>query len=165
MKVMLARCATPGLEQADSIADTVEDLLRAARFEVQRLDLPPIEQANPLKWLASWRLLPVDGMADALMCLDAWSAILNHSRKCVWLFEDTRLIEAIDADDPFLTNVIRAGMGEARRMFSASAPLAALEKSGWPKARPLDLDASKSPTNRKSRGSRQYAPLFQALRG
>lgn len=162
---MLARCAAPELEQADPLAEGVEDLLRAAGFEVQRLDLPPIEQANPLKWLASLRLMPVDRMADALVCLDARSAILNHSRKCVWLLEDEALVEPIDTDDPFLANVIGAGLREARRMFSASARLAELKKSGWPKARPLDFDAPKSPTNRKSRSSRQYAPLFQALRG
>ena len=130
MKVMLARSAA-AREQADPLATAVEDLLRATDFEVQRLDLPPIDDGNPLKWLASWRLLPVDGMADALLCLDAWSAILNHSRKYVWLLDSSRLINANHPDDLFLTNVIRGGVREARRMFSPSAATDDLKQSGW----------------------------------
>ncbi len=103
--------------------------LASANHEVQRLDLPAIGKPEyGLSSLASHRLMKIAGLADALICLDPVSAILQHPRKIVWLLEKGVLGRREDRggnprpnSSVYRANILEAAIKEAQHLFAPSS--------------------------------------------
>jgi len=169
MKVIVARCAT--VEQGDlqALFERLHEFLQAHDMQVQQLDLPPLEQdCGRLRQLVSYRLLSLAGAADALLCLDAYAAVLRHPRKCVWLLGGSVDIAGSSGGTSFTPNVLRASVHEASELFAPSAVAQQLRATGWKYVKELDPAAlqnkRRSLTRSSGRRADSWAPLLQALR-
>lgn len=128
MKIMVAQSAVARRPDLDAHVEALIAALETAGHNVQRMDLPTIENAQQaLSTLASYRLLGTNQWADALICLDAVAAVLSNERKFVWLLDDGFL----DADGAipselgvgagdYVANVLSGGLNEAQARFAAS---------------------------------------------
>ena len=160
MKVIYARCWSPEWAAREELLTELERHLVAQGVQGQRLDLPPLDPASPLRSLAAWRLLPIDGMADALLCLDSSSSVLRHKRKCVWLLAGPGALAAENAS--FVEKVHAAGVNEANAIFAPTGVIDVLASRGWQRAKLLDMP---SPTSREpGKAKKPLARLMKALR-
>lgn len=163
MKIMLARCITA--EDVDCrIEEEVQQFLQKHGFQVQSLQLPALEPDRPLCSIISYRLLPIEGMADALLCLDAHSAVLRHPRKLVWLLGGIDSIEAKPGGD-FVSNILRAGVAEASILFGALDQAKQLRPNGMRTAKQpvVTLPSRWKPAKSRGKHADGWAPLLKAL--
>lgn len=169
MKVIVARCADVERDDFQLLSEKLHEFLKGNGMAVQQLDLPPLDEDHGgLRSLVSYRLLPLAGMADALLCLDAHAAVLRHPRKCLWLLAAADAIAVSPRNDSFVANVLRAGVHEASELFAPSAVVRQLRETGWKRFNRLDPAPQKtrrnSRTNSRGRQVEPWAQLLQALR-
>lgn len=162
MRVIVACCSRRKSSQTEALSEGLQQLLLENEFEVEKLDLPPIDQVNPLRSLAAWRLVPLSGMADSLLCLDAWSAVLRHPRKVVWLDADETFVPE-DEEPSYLNNILVAGIRESARVFASATVHERFKAEGW---NDLGLDAqlvrSPAPGRRSKSGASALLKVLRA---
>lgn len=164
MKVMVAQFGSQTQEYGSSILHNVEALLRGNGFEVQPLKLPPMDDANPLMSVTSWRLLPVASMADSLLCLDARSAVLQHPKKYLWLLDDADDSVRVGDQHEYLANVLAAGIRECQRVFVSAPAENRLDQVRRGGVTELNPPVPQPAGSLGKATSKAYAPLLTALR-
>lgn len=162
MKVIVAHCSGRNSSDMEALADRLQHFLLESGLEVESLELPPVDQSNPLRTLAAWRLIPLSGMANGLLCLDAWTAVLRHPAKVVWLHAD-EAFNSKGEEPSYLDNILIAGIRECATMFATSVIHDRLKAEGWKHLRRLDPEQVRSPASGRSSKSGAGA-LLKALR-
>jgi hypothetical protein len=96
--------------------------------EAERLDLPRVaDLSHSLSTAASHRLMSIQTLADAIICLDPLAAVVRHPHKIIWLLDEgdlaslpARATHAEVAAKAYFDNVLLAGLHEAMRHLAPS---------------------------------------------
>ena len=128
MKIIVAYSTAAGLATFPAYRDALCALLEGAGHKTQLLDLPSIAAPRrALTNIASYRLLSTTETADAIICLDAVTAVLRHPRKLILLLDDAylagdraQLPHAGPSERSYIANVLRAALAEADNIFTLS---------------------------------------------
>lgn len=160
MKLIITCCKSPNGTAHEDAFEGIAEPLASSGIEVQRLELPPLDGSDPLRSLVSWRLLPISGMADALLCLDACSALLRHPHKCVWV-QYEHCVEP-PTHDEYMANILSAGLREAKSLFATAAAMDAMKRKGLGTPRLLETEAAE-PAKSRRRLAMPYKTLVRAL--
>lgn len=154
MKAILAS----SVETEREVWEAFSGLLEPQGFSVERLQLTPIESSVPLHWIASMRLLQLQGAADVLFCLDPEAAVLKHTNKYVCLIGAS---VGLPTPGSYLGNVVIAGMREARAAFAGDGTAEKLKSFHLRRVVPVDFESLTSGSSGRFGGR---AALLKALR-
>lgn len=152
--------------EAEPFLGQLAKLLGDEGFRVEFLRLPPLEGGSSYsRSLMAFRLLPVESAANAVLCLDAPAAVLDHPNKIVWLVNEPVERDRLTEDGSFDRSVLLGGIREAKLVVSAELLQRLLKSQGLASARKLSLKAGASGGGTEVLPSKKsLSPLLKALR-